>query len=190
MNARNIITSLLLLFVAGSILMLFTREFRRSPASENEPEPVEVEQPVEISDQAAEPGMEATGTPEETGPGVIDPTTLEPDRLVVYYFHSTARCRSCLTIERYTAGAITEYFAGLIAYGDLEWRPVNTDEPGNEHYRDDYSLHTKSVIVSDLRDNEEVRWKNLDQVWQLLGNEAEFKAYIRTEVEAWLEENR
>jgi hypothetical protein len=71
----------------------------------------------------------------------------------------------------------------------MEWRPVNTDEPGNEHYRDDYSLYTKSVVVSDLQDNEEIRWKNLDQVWQLLGNEAEFKDYIREEVEAWLEDD-
>ena len=188
MNVKNIITGLLLLFVAGSILMLFTREINQTPAAENQPEAAEIEQAIEIPDQVAESGGETSETPSEIEPEIIESPSLQPERLVVYYFHGTARCRSCLTIERFTREAITEYYAGLLESGELEWRVVNTDEPGNEHYRDDYSLYTKSVIVSDLQSNEEARWKNLDQVWQLLGNETEFKNYIREEVDAWLEE--
>jgi hypothetical protein len=189
MNAKNIITALLLVFVAGSIFMLFTREFKQTPATENESAVTDIEQPIDSPDQVADADMAASGAPLEAEPANIETPTLQADRLVVFYFHSTARCRSCLTIERYTGEAITQCFSGLIETGEMEWRPVNTDEPGNEHYRDDYSLYTKSVVVSDLQDNEEIRWKNLDQVWQLLGNEAEFKDYIREEVEAWLEDD-
>ncbi|MBK6403606.1 MAG: hypothetical protein IPF66_00370 [Holophagales bacterium] len=51
----------------------------------------------------------------------------------------------------------------------------------------DYRLYTKSVVVSEVKDGKEVRWKNLDQVWQLLGSPDAFQEYVEREVRSYLE---
>jgi hypothetical protein len=64
---------------------------------------------------------------------------------------------------------------------------VNLDEPENAHFAKDYSLHTKSVIVSELKGGREIRWKNLEKVWPLLGDQPAFEQYVEKEVRAFLE---
>jgi hypothetical protein len=71
--------------------------------------------------------------------------------------------------------------------GKVVWRLVNLDEPANKHYIDDYQLYSKAVIVSEIRDGEEVRWKNLMKVWQLTNDKAAFISYVQDEVRDYLE---
>jgi len=71
--------------------------------------------------------------------------------------------------------------------GKVVWGLVNLDEPANTHYIEDYQLYSKSVIVSDVRDGEEVRWKNLMKVWQLTNDKAAFIRYVQDEVRDYLE---
>jgi hypothetical protein len=106
----------------------------------------------------------------------------------VTYFHTTARCTSCLKIEDLTNATMTTRFAGPIAEKRMVWRSLNLDEPGNDHFVKDYGLYTKSVVVSEVRDGREIRWKNLDQVWKLLGDPSAFQDYVEREVRAFLEE--
>jgi len=108
-------------------------------------------------------------------------------KVIAYYFHGTFRCTSCYKIETFTAEAIEGFFADALKDGRLEWRAVNTDEPEHRHFVNDYKLYTKSVILSDIRDGTQVKWKNLDKVWRLLGNKEGFLDYIRGEVTSYLE---
>lgn len=111
----------------------------------------------------------------------------EPSTIYVTYFHATARCASCLKIEDLTNATMTTRFAGPIAEKRIVWRLVNLDEPEHAHYVKDYGLYTKSVVVTEVKTGREVRWKNLDQVWQLLGDPAAFQSYVEREVRAYLE---
>jgi len=111
----------------------------------------------------------------------------EQRKLIVYYLHGTFRCHSCNMIERLTREAVEQGFADQIKTGRVEMKVINIEESGNEHFVDDYKLYTKSVILSDLKDGKETRWKNLDQVWTLLGSDAKFVEYIQKEVKTWLE---
>lgn len=110
-----------------------------------------------------------------------------PATIVVSYFHTTVRCASCLKVENLTTLAVTTRFAVPISEKRLVWRVVNVDEPENDHFTKDYGLYTKSVVVSEVRDGREVRWKNLDQVWKLLGEPERFQDYVEKEVRAFLE---
>jgi hypothetical protein len=94
---------------------------------------------------------------------------------------------SCLKIEDLTNATMTTRFAGPIAEKRVVWRSVNIDEPANGHFAKDYSLYTKSVVVSEVKEGREVRWKNLDRVWSLLGDPAAFQGYVEREVRAFLE---
>jgi hypothetical protein len=111
-------------------------------------------------------------------------------RVIAYYFHGNARCPSCLKIEAYTKEAIDSAFGEALKSGLLEWRVVNTDSSQNEHFLTDYQLFTKSVVVSDINDGKETQWKNLDKVWELLGDKDKFHSYIQSEVRPFLELKR
>lgn len=116
-----------------------------------------------------------------------DTVKKEQRKLVVYYLHGTYRCYSCNTIERLTKQAVETGFVSQIKDGRVELKVLNVEEKGNEHFVEDYKLYTKSVILSDTKNNKETRWKNLDQVWTLLGNEGKFIDYIQKEVRSYLE---
>jgi hypothetical protein len=118
-----------------------------------------------------------------------DPKTpaIVENKIVVYYFRTTMRCPTCLKLESYAKSEIETAFADAIKKGKLEWKTVNVEDKGNEHFVDDYKLYTKSVIVSNLKDGRESSWKNLDRIWQLVHEEARYREYIRSEVTACLE---
>jgi hypothetical protein len=119
-------------------------------------------------------------------PPAAKPAPKVQRRLIAYYFHGNYRCTSCRTIEAWTKKTIEDNFAADLKAGRLEWRMVNVETSGNEHYMKDYKLFTKSVVLSDVRNGKEVKWNNLAKVWTLLGDEAAFKTYVRDEVKASL----
>jgi len=105
----------------------------------------------------------------------------------VYYFHTRARCVSCRKIEALTHQAIEAAFAKELGDKRLTWEVVNIEDPPNRHFVQDYKLYTKSVVVVDSVGGDQVRWKNLEKVWQLLQNERAFLTYIQDEVRGYLQ---
>jgi len=112
-----------------------------------------------------------------------------PDGLIVYYFHTTFRCHSCLTIERLTRETLNEQFAPELKDGAIRWQMVNYEEPANQHFIDHYKLYTKQVILSAVKGGKEVAWKNLEEVWALKRDEMRFKLYIADEIKKFRAEN-
>ena len=110
----------------------------------------------------------------------------EARQLVVYYFMTSYRCRSCIFIEGTTRKAVEENFANEIKNGRIVFKMLNIEEPQNKHFADEYGLFTKSVVLSDLKGGKQNKWKNLDQVWNLIGKEDEFKTYIAKEIKSYL----
>lgn len=123
---------------------------------------------------------------------ILMPTTgqtedgADPPRFVATYFYTNIRCPSCLTIERLTSETIKSEFAEQLDSGLLAWRTINIDRGGNFHFVKDYNLYTKSVIVSEMAEGKEIRWKNLSKVWELLGDETKFGNYLKAEITAFM----
>lgn len=109
------------------------------------------------------------------------------DKVVVYYFHGTARCSSCMKIEAYTKESIETAFPDALRDGRLEWRAVNVDEPENQHFIKDYDLYIRTVVVSDIYGGNQTEWKKLDEVWNLLDDKDRFMAFIQDNVRSYLE---
>lgn len=109
-------------------------------------------------------------------------------KVIAYYFYTNFRCQSCYTIEKYTKEALESIFEDELASRKLVFTPVNVEEKENEHFLGDYQLYTKSVVLSLIKDGKEVRFKNLKQVWELLGNKDEFYKYIKEETQKFLDE--
>ncbi|MHB8077654.1 MAG: nitrophenyl compound nitroreductase subunit ArsF family protein [Candidatus Krumholzibacteriia bacterium] len=125
---------------------------------------------------AATPAEKPT-TPTATMPA--NGEVIRPDRVVVYYFHTTQRCPTCRRIEQWSDLALRTAFAAELADSSLVFLPVNTDEKGNEHFVKDYELYTKSLIVIDLKDGARQGWENLQKVWEYSGDQEKFFAYVQ-----------
>ena len=176
MKAKSIATVVLLAFVGVSVAYLIIQESPSKPAVQSEP------------------GQAAGAIPESKAPRDVEPTSAEPDqqsghRLIAYYFHRTQRCRTCRTIEAYAEEALQEAFAQALQTGELEWHAVNVEEPAKEHFVEDYELTASALVLVDTQNGEQREWRNLERVWELVGDELEFKAYVEAEALAFLEKD-
>jgi hypothetical protein len=150
-----------------------------------------------VACQAGQPKAQKQAVTKQTATVTVKTDTAKTDtgkipvrlngKIIVYYFHGNARCPTCHALENYAKHAFETNFAKAIKKGELEWKTVNVETVGNEHFNDDYKLYTKSVIVSTLKDGKEVSWKNLDQIWTIIRDETKYKDYITREVKACLE---
>ena len=105
-----------------------------------------------------------------------------------YYFHGNFRCASCKKIEQYSREAIETSFDNQLKNGKLTFQTINTDKPENKHFIQDYQLVTRSLVIVEYKDGKQIKWKNLEKVWQHLNNEDAFFNYVKTETENYLKE--
>ena len=103
--------------------------------------------------------------------------------VMAYYFHGNFRCYNCFTIEQYSKEAIEKYFPEQLKNGRLSFSVINTDMPENEHFIKDYQLYTKSLIVAEFKNGKQVKWTNLDKVWNYIRDRDAFYNYVKTEIE-------
>ena len=173
MNRKTAITLVLVLFVVVSLAYLVIEAIgsRTNVASVD----------AELQSQARAEGSASDATLK----GALSNTE---GKVVLYYFHATARCSNCRKFEIYSQEAIQQRFAGALGDGRLEWRVINLDEPANKHFVEDYQLITRSLILVKMKDGEQVGWKNLQKIWELVGAKADFVKYVQFEVAGYLGE--
>ena len=160
MKVKPIITVLLLAFVATSIGYLLMRE-PKTAASSAPAAPANAAKPA---------------------PGTA--------RFVAFYFHSTRRCHTCRTIEAQAQEAIQTGFAEELRQGRLAWRPVNLEEPGNEHFASEYEVTGSTLVIAEVREQKPARFAKLDKTWKLVHDKPAFMDYVVTEVSAFIGSGR
>jgi hypothetical protein len=109
-----------------------------------------------------------------------------PEKIFAYYLHGDRRCATCRKLEAYSEEALREGFPELLEDSTLIWGTINYDQEENEHFLKDYNLFTKAVILSRVRDGNEIEWKNLDRIWDLVKDKEKFLKYVQEETEAFL----
>ena len=169
MKLKTIVTIVLLLFVAVSIVYLIVEESGGKPTQDT---------------------MQTDERPAVTQEKKESVSDSKPARrkVVAYYFHGNFRCMTCRTIEAYAKEAIETGFPEALKDGRLEFRVVNIEEPANEHFVEDYQLAASSLVLVDTQNGEQKDWRNLERVWELVGNELKFKAYVEAAALTFLEE--
>lgn len=112
----------------------------------------------------------------------------QPAKVIAYYFHGSFRCFTCTNMEKFTREAIETNFKDAFDSGKLDFKVVNVEERGNEHFVDDYKLYTKTLILSLVKDGKEVKSKNLDKIWELARNKQKFIEYVTGEVSVFMKD--
>jgi hypothetical protein len=103
-----------------------------------------------------------------------------------YYFHGDRRCDTCRSIEAQAEAAVRGGFADELAEGTLEWQAVNTDLPENAHFSQDFGLTHSTLVLVEHEGAQTLRFTALDRVWELVGEESEFRSYVQQEIGAWV----
>ena len=165
MRLKPLVTVVLLLFVAASVIYLAVRESNKEALSDELP---------------AEAGAVTEG-------GELAASDPAP-QVIAYYFHGTRRCATCLKIEALSDEALKTGFPKVLDNGQLVWRVINFEEPQNEHFVDEYKLYTQTLIIVELLEGKQARWKNLDRIWELVSDKEAFINYVQQEVQAYLGE--
>jgi len=106
--------------------------------------------------------------------------------LIVYFFHGRARCVSCKIIEALGRKALQSGFPEELKSGRIVWRDIDLDKPENRHFIQEYQILSISLVLSDVENGEQKRWKNLEEVWNHLNDEKAFVEYAQKEIRAWL----
>lgn len=165
---KTIVAIVLLAFVAGSVVYLIAKEA------------VQGEKPTGDSRRAPSKRQSTMPATASSGPAPV------PRKVTAYYFHGNFRCANCRRIEAWTRETLEAAFAEDLRQGRLAWSRVNVQERGNEHFTQDFKLYTRSVVLVEFEGGQRKRYKNLQRIWRLLGNEQAFQEYIREEVSAFL----
>lgn len=164
MKPKTIISGVLIAFVVLSVAQLVRKE-----------------------GGTVEPVVDECITSEEVGSGGVESNAAGIENAVLaYYFYGNVRCQTCRKIEAYTAGTISNAFKNELSGGQLLWKTVNVDEKENEHFVKDYELTSRSVVLVEIVDGKQLRWKNLAQIWDLVGDEVTFRKYITDETTGFL----
>lgn len=156
MIAKQIISSVLLVIALGSLAIWGNREYHKSRLI------------ASISN---------------TQPSVETLPVVAGNQVVMTYFISGVRCESCKKIEDLSRETAEKSFSAEVATQKLVFRVVDTGEPANRHYVDDYKLTSKTVVISRRVDGKETEWKDMDKVWDLLDQPDAFRSYLASAIQ-------
>jgi hypothetical protein len=117
---------------------------------------------------------------------VIAVEGVEP-RVIAYFFYGDIRCSTCANLQKYTLDSLQKNFSAEFDSGALQWRTLNRDKPENGHYSTEYGLYSISVVLVAMKDGEELRHKNLEEIWDLEYDPDLYREYIRSNTQEFLD---
>lgn len=161
MNAQKIVSLLLLLFLIASVGTIVAKETGSTA-------------PMTAPEFLSTPSV-------EENPSKASVENKDFAKVVAFYFYGNVRCTTCRTMQTLATEAIETGFADEIKNGRLQMISINVDEPGNEHYVNDYQLTTRAVVLARFEGTTQKEWKNLDKIWNLVRNRPAFIEYVQTE---------
>ncbi len=131
-------------------------------------------------------GTKPLGDQSKNDPATRQQTEMRSPELMLFYFHGTQRCPTCLKIEELTAQIVQVVYAKELESGRMVFQVINVDEPGNDAFIKEYELVSSSVIAARYQEGKRMGWKSLDDVWLLTGDPAKFRDYITREINVML----
>ncbi len=191
MKLKHIPSALLLVFVGVSVVFLVVKETRSKPEIANPLGQEFVTAHPSDGESAGTDTSQASRTPAGEVPTAKaarakSRPNVSGRTVVAYYFHGNFRCQTCRKIEAFSRDAVQSGFPEELKAGRVEWRVINVEQTGNEHFVRDYQLFSKSLVLVEKEGSKQTRWKNLQKVWTLVGNKEAFTKYVQDEIRGFL----
>ncbi len=177
MDLKNAAAVCLISLFSATLVVLLARSLDSQAAAQLEPQLTQIAE--ELRAIRAQGGMARADDAAATES--VD------DGLVVYYFHSNARCSSCKAIESAAKETLDADFARQLAGGEIVWKVLNYEKPSGAVLAVKFEVKDPVVVLARMRNNELSKWKRLDQSMALASDRAALKKYVRGEIEQMLE---
>ncbi len=75
-------------------------------------------------------------------------TKVEQSKIMIYSFHVTNRCASCIAIEESTKKTLDTYFKNEVKNGRIKLSILNVDEKANEKIAEKYQAFGSGLFVT------------------------------------------
>lgn len=141
---------------------------------------------VPAASSAAAPAAKSAAAV-SASPAAVKKAEAPAKKAMVYYFHTSARCYSCNTLEKYTREAVEGGFREPYKGWRVEFRGVNLDDPANRRFVEEYKLASKAVVAQKFEGDRPLAWKELPDVWRLLRSKELFTGYVTGEIQGLLD---
>jgi hypothetical protein len=93
-----------------------------------------------------QPGLNKNTTPVATGSNLENKTGLST--VLIYNFHVTNRCPSCIAIEQATTKTINTYFATEVKQGRIKRMVLNVDDAANNLISEKYQAFGSGLFIT------------------------------------------
>jgi hypothetical protein len=77
------------------------------------------------------------------------------DGIVVYNFHMTIRCISCIAIEEATIKTLNTYFAEELKSGKIKQLTLNLEETDNSKFAEKYEVVGSGLMITSIKNGKE-----------------------------------
>jgi hypothetical protein len=177
MEMKNAAAVCLIALFSATLVVLIARSLDNQAASRLEPQLAKIAEELHaLRTQGGIASASATSSPAETA----------NDGLVVYYFHSNARCPTCRAIESQAQETVQTHFASQLDDGELVWKILNYETPSVKPLASKFEIQNPVVVLAKMKGGEIEDWKRLDEVWALVGDKPAFTKYVQGEIERML----
>jgi len=131
-------------------------------------------------------GGSALATNDAPAPRAGVPSAAETPVVVVYYFHRTFRCFSCLSLETAALDVLKERFAQQMQDERVVWVPVNIEDPQTETLRQQLEVRSNGLVLVRIENGAYKDAKRMDELWGLKDRPQAFAECLIREVDVRL----
>ncbi|MFZ1935573.1 MAG: nitrophenyl compound nitroreductase subunit ArsF family protein [Thermoguttaceae bacterium] len=177
MELKNAVAVCLISLFSATIVVLIARSLDSQAASQLQPQLTSIAE--ELRALRKQGGSTVAADASATSDNVND-------GLIVYYFHSSARCPTCRSIEAQADEAVKTFFASQLDKGEVIWKIANYEQAAAKPLAEKFKITMPVVVLVRMKDGQIEKWNRLDRVWALVGDKPAFAKYMRQQIEQML----
>lgn len=177
MDLKNAVAVCLISLFSATLVVLIARSLDSQAASRLEPQLASIVE--ELQAMRKQGGLASTSATAAKAEAV-------DDGLIVYYFHSSARCPTCRAIESQAEETVQTHFASQLSSGEMVWKIINYEQPVAKPLATKFEIQMPVVVLARMKGGQVEDWRRLDKVWALVDDKAGFMQYVREEIDRML----
>ena len=108
-------------------------------------------------------------------------------RIEVLDFHTTHRCKTCLTIEQLTKGLLAESYSREMKEGLISFRLINADDEANAEIVEKFLAFGTTLIINTVKNGQESHVDLTSFAFMNADDETKFKAGLKKHLEESLQ---
>jgi len=116
----------------------------------------------------------------------IKKTKDQKPHIIVYYLHSTFRCKTCNTIETMSHDLLQKRYQPEIDNKTIIWQEIDFQK--NETLAKQFNISASCLVIAKIKNGKVDKYNRLDEVWTKMKNPLEFEIYLSIAINNYLKE--